>query len=78
MFSLVPAHHGGMTTRPSDPRSYAVPLADLEGSTHVPRERQVAEVRPGAPSPGPLSPEEFDRQQLLGVTGAGRLHPERI
>jgi hypothetical protein len=52
----------------SQPRTFA----DLERQTHVPYDQLVTE-QGEPPPPGPLSAEEFDRQQLLGVTGAGRL-----
>ncbi len=51
---------------------YARTLADLERSVHMPWDQQVAE-QAEPPSPGPIAPEELDRQRLLGITGAGRL-----
>ena len=53
---------------------YAVPLDDLERDAHVPVDEQVT-AQPEPPATGPLEPEELDRLRLLGVTGAGRLHP---
>jgi hypothetical protein len=54
------------------PNEYATSLADLERSARVPFDHQVTE-QAEPPSPGPLPPEELDRQRLLGITGAGRL-----
>jgi hypothetical protein len=51
---------------------YAMKLADLEKSAHVPVEEQVTE-QAEPPPPSPLEPEELDRQRLLGISGAGRL-----
>ncbi len=63
-------HPVRVTGKDPQPRTFA----DLERQAHVPFEQLVTE-RPEPPAAGPLSAEEFDRQQLLGVTGAGRLHP---
>ena len=53
---------------------YAMTLAELEATAHVPLERQVEEQ--GEPPPeGPIPAQELDRLRLLGITGAGRLHP---
>lgn len=51
---------------------YSGTLADLERSVHVAADRQVT-GQGEPPPPGPLPPEELDRQRLLGITGAGRL-----
>ncbi|MDT7573228.1 MAG: hypothetical protein QOE05_3402 [Actinomycetota bacterium] len=51
---------------------YDVSIADLEKSAHVPVDEQVTE-QAEPPPPGPLSPEELDRQRLLGISAAGRL-----
>ena len=53
-------------------RTYAMALDDLERSVRVPLDSQVTE-QAEPPSPGPLSPQELDRQRLLGISGAGRL-----
>lgn len=55
-----------------DKGRYSTTLADLERAVHVPVDQQVTE-QAEPPPPGPLSPEELDRQRLLGVTGVGRL-----
>lgn len=55
-----------------DQGKYSMTLADLERSAHVPADQQVTE-QSEPPPPGPLPPEELDRQRLLGITGAGRL-----
>ncbi len=52
---------------------FAGSLADLEASAHVPADAQVTELG-GPPAEAPISAEELDRQRLLGITGAGRLH----
>jgi len=55
-----------------DMSKYAMTLEGLERSAHVPADLQTtAQGEP--PPPGPISPEELDRQRLLGITGAGRL-----
>lgn len=47
---------------------YAVPLADLERSAHVPPEQQATgQAEP--PPPAPIAPEEVERQALLRVAG---------
>jgi hypothetical protein len=51
---------------------YEVSIGDLEKAAHVPIDEQVTEQAEPPPT-GPLSPEELDRQRLLGITGAGRL-----
>lgn len=53
-------------------RPYAVPLAELESSAHVPLDQQV-QAQPEAPAEPPIAPEDLDRARLLGPTGAGRL-----
>jgi hypothetical protein len=63
---------GAMTTSPGS--RYRLTLADLERTAHVPADEQVTE-QGEAPPPGPMSAAELDRQLLLGITGAGRLHP---
>lgn len=52
--------------------TYAMRLADLERSAHVPPDQQVTE-QSEPPPPSALAPEELDRQRLLGITAAGRL-----
>jgi hypothetical protein len=51
---------------------YEVSIGALEKSAHVPIDEQVTE-QAEPPTTGPRSPEELDRQRLLGITGAGRL-----
>jgi hypothetical protein len=58
-------------TEPERP-AYALPIADLERSAHVPLEQQST-AQDDPPPPPPISAEDFDRIRLLGVTGAGRL-----
>ena len=53
-------------------RTYAIALDELERSVRVPLDSQVTE-QGEPPPPGPLSPQELDRQRLLGISGAGRL-----
>lgn len=53
---------------------YDVTLAELEGSAHVPAD-QLVEEQDVTPPHDVLAPEELDRQRLLGITAAGRLHP---
>ena len=55
---------------------YTVRLEDLERAVRVPVEEQGT-VQDEPPAEGPWSPEERDRQRLLGITGAGRLRPEQ-
>lgn len=52
---------------------YAIPLAELERSAHVPVEEQVTE-QAEPPASAPIAAEDLDRQTLLGITSAGRLH----
>ncbi len=69
----MPRHPSGVEhsgSRSSRPRTFD----DLERQAHVPYD-QLVTVQAEPPPPGPLSAEELDRQQLLGVTGAGRLSP---
>ena len=50
------------------PSRYAVPLAELERSAHVPVKEQVSEQ--GEPPPPPPLPQgEFERVRLLSVSG---------
>ena len=51
---------------------YRVPLDRL--ATRVPLDDQVTE-QPEPPGEAPIAAEELDRQRLLGITGAGTLHP---
>lgn len=51
---------------------YAITLDALERSARVPLYEQLTS-QDEAPPPGPLAPQELDRQLLLGVTGAGSL-----
>ena len=53
---------------------YAMTLAELEATAHVPLDEQV-EGQPEPPPEGPISAQELDRLRLLGITGAGRLNP---
>ena len=68
----------GHTDVMSDMKSgrYSVSLAELEKTAHVPVDEQVT-TQPEPPAPPPMAAEDFDRVRLLGVTGAGRLRPDR-
>src|SRR3954469_14518912 len=72
--SAGPLHHPADMPQPDRSARRPRTFDDLEQLTHVPYDQLVTE-QAEPPPPGPLSAEEFDRQQLLGVTGAGRLHP---
>lgn len=52
---------------------YAMTLAELERTAHVPADEMVTELAE-PPPPLPMAPEELDRQRLLGITAAARLH----
>lgn len=58
--------------QPEGMNPYAVPLAALEKSVHVPVEQQVS-GHPEPPAEGPLAPEDLDRLRLLSILSAGVL-----